>query len=87
MPSFAFSPREAIRPVCSHDDISATPATRYRTARQEATPRVSPGVLSDIIGILGAVRSPRLAGRDPYDPGRRVIAPVKQNLCEPTPSR
>ena len=32
---------------------------------------------------MGAVRSALLVGRDPDDPSRRVIAPVKQNLCEP----
>src|SRR5439155_17387217 len=34
-------------------------------------------------GIIGAVRSALLVERDPEDPTRRVIAPVKQNLCEP----
>ena len=33
-----------------------------------------------------AVRSALLVGRDPDDPSRRVIAPVKQNLCEPAPA-
>ena len=32
---------------------------------------------------MGAVRSALLVGRDPDEPSRRVIAPVKQNLCEP----
>jgi len=38
---------------------------------------------SGSIGIIGAVRSALLVGRDPEDPSRRVIAPVKQNLCQP----
>ena len=38
---------------------------------------------SGSIGIIGAVRSALLVARDPDDPRRRVIAPMKQNLCEP----
>jgi len=41
---------------------------------------------SGSIGIIGAVRSALLVGRDPDDPTRRVIAPVKQNLCQPAPA-
>src|SRR5262249_12124869 len=38
---------------------------------------------SGSIGIIGAVRSALLVARDPDDADRRVIAPVKQNLCAP----
>jgi len=41
---------------------------------------------SGSIGIMGAVRSALLVGSDPDDPSRRVIAPVKQNLCEAPPA-
>lgn len=38
------------------------------------------------IGIVGAARSALLAGADPDDPGRRVLASVKCNLAPPPPS-
>jgi hypothetical protein len=38
------------------------------------------------IGIVGACRSGWLLVRDPYDPDRRVLAQVKNNLGEPQPS-
>jgi hypothetical protein len=37
---------------------------------------------SGSIGIIGAARSALLVARDPEDPNRRLLAPVKQNLCE-----
>src|SRR2546427_6151879 len=34
----------------------------------------------------GAPRSAPLVARDPEDPSRRLLAPVKQNLCEAPPA-
>src|SRR5262249_26566324 len=38
------------------------------------------------IGFLAACRSGWLVGRDPQEPGRRVLAQVKNNLAPPQPS-
>lgn len=38
------------------------------------------------IGIVGAARSALLVARDPEDELRRVLAPVKHNLCAPPPA-
>jgi hypothetical protein len=38
------------------------------------------------IGIVAACRSALLVAKDPEDEDRRVLAPVKSNLCAPAPS-
>jgi hypothetical protein len=38
------------------------------------------------IGIVGAARSALLVAKDPEDDGRRIVAPVKSNLCAPPPA-
>lgn len=35
------------------------------------------------IGIIGAARSALIVAKDPEDEGRRIVAPVKSNLCAP----
>lgn len=73
--------RAALTPLARMAERTGVAVLVIRHLRKQSGAAIYAGGGS--IGITGAARSVLMAGRDPRDADRRVIASVKSNLCAP----
>jgi len=73
--------RRALAPVAAMAERTGAAVLIIRHLNKGAGAAIYRGGGS--IGIIGAARSALVVAKDPEDDGRRIVAPVKSNLCAP----